>query len=234
MHDFSIRISSVKQEGILQASKWLKTQVLLDADEMTALLAVLGSVYFVQVASPIPLQEALLTKEQFLIHYENYISALQKGKVPEDASFRSVFSSILTNDLSSLYALPAGGDRFLIKSTKPVIQLQAHQFFYSQLDGIFHPMVLSRDSVSWGIQFSYPQWVQDPKSHQIQKVGQHPEFSNTATFSSLMRWMRSFTLPTPFFVDQRKVNAPLRIGKKCLSWIENHPQLKQKGITVGL
>ena len=110
--------------------------------------------------------------------------------------------------------------------------MQAHHFFFSPLDGKFHPMVLSNESISWGIQFSYPQLYQDPESRQIIKVSDGSVFPNTPLFSKLMKWMRSHTLPTPFLIEESRVNAPIRIGKSALTWIENHPQLKEKGIGI--
>ncbi len=62
-------------------------------------------------------------------------------------------------------------------------------------------MVLSRKSVTWGLQFSYPQLYQDPRTRQIFKVTDTPEFPNTALFSKLQKWIRSETLPTPFQVE---------------------------------
>jgi hypothetical protein len=120
----------------------------------------------------------------------------------------------------------------LIKPLKPVIQLQAHHFFYSTLDKKFHPMVLSQESVTWGLQFAYPQLYQDPKTRQVIKVTDSAEFPNSALFSQFSKWIRNATLPTPFEVEGVRVNSPIRIGKKMLGWIQQHPQLKKQGITI--
>lgn len=228
----SLSLSSPEKEGLFQASKWTKVQALLDAEEMAALLQELGNVSFAIVSKPISLDAAIITPEQFLLTYRAYSAALQAGHVPDTSFFRPLFSSVLTHSLEALYAMEVGKDRYLIKPRAPVIQLQAHHFFYSPLDGQFHSMVLSPDSISWGLQFSYPQWIQDPASRQIQKVRENPAFVNTALFSQLMRWMRTFTLPTPLIVEGQKINAPLRIGKKVLPWIKNHVQLKEKKIEI--
>ncbi len=229
---FPIRISSPKQEGILQVSKWLKVQVLLDSFEMQDLLNTLGEVFFVTVSEPITARGAVITPEFFLRKYTDYVDLLKQGQVPKAEDFRQVFSSALTSTLDPFYAITTSSEKFLIKPTKPVIQLQAHHFFYSDLDHKFHPMVLSSDSISWGLQFSYPQLFQDPIARKVIKVTDTLEFPNTALYSKLMKWMRNATLSTPFVVKEARTNSPIRIGKKALAWIANHPQLKMKGIQI--
>jgi len=228
----SVRVSSPKVEGLLQASKWLKVQVLLDPEELKDLLDGLGEVHFLVVSDPVMAEDAEISAEAFVQKYTEYAHLLKQGHVPSNEDFRRCFSCALSRTLDTFYAIPAGHDKYLIKPLKPVIQLQAHHFFYSDLDKKFHPMVLSGESVSWGLQFSYPQLFQNPKTRQIEKVIDSPEFPNSALFSKLSKWMRSATLPTPFEVDGARVNVPIRIGKKTLPWIKNHPQLKQRGISV--
>ncbi len=228
---FPFRISSPKTEGILQVSKWLKVQVLLDAEEVKSLLEALGTVHFVVVSEPISVSEAVISSSLFLEKYREYVELLKQGSVPPTEQFRRPFSSAMTTTLESFYAIPAG-EKYLIKPIKPVVQLQAHHFFYSSLDGKFHPMVLSPESISWGLQFSYPQLFQDPQTRQVIRVTDTPDFPNSALFSKLQKWIRSETLPTPFQVGGIRVNPPIRIGKKTLAWIKNHPQLKQRGIQI--
>jgi hypothetical protein len=233
MHALPIRISSPKTEGVLQVSKWIKVQVLLDDSEIQQLIQMLGTVFFVVVSAPVKADEAVIPSSVFLEKYADYIHLLKQGQVPSVDEFRRFFSCAVSATLETFYAIAAGNDKFLIKPTKPVLQLQAHQFFYSDLDGKFHPMVLSSESVSWGLQISYPQLFQDPATRQVVKVIDSPDFPNTAMFTKLFRWMRSFTLPTPFQAKGGvRINSPIRIGKQSLAWIKNHPQLKQKEIQV--
>jgi hypothetical protein len=127
---------------------------------------------------------------------------------------------------------PERHTKYLIKPIRPVIQLQGHHFFYSTLDEKFHPMVLGPDSVTWGIQFSYPQIYQHPQSHLYAKVDDSLDFPNTALFRRLTQWMREHTTATPFIVQEKRTNSPIRLGKKCFSWIAKHPQLVAKQILV--
>lgn len=232
MSSFPIRISTPKIEGLLQVSKWLKFQVLLDAEEMHDLLSWLGDVQFVCVAEPVKAEDVVLSSSGFEEKYAAYVDLLKQGQVPPASDFRRWFSSAMTADLKPFYAIAAGADKYLIKPILPVIQLQAHSFFYSERDGKFHPMVFSAESVSWGLQFSYPQLFQDLKTHQIHKVSTLADFPNNLLFSKLSRWMRNATLATPFEVDGVRTNAPIRIGKKSIAWIKNHPQLQSKGIII--
>ena len=244
---FPIRISSPNVEGRLQVSKWLKVQVLLDVDEMQDLLQVLQSPFFVVVSEPVPAAEAIISMAAFLEKYADYVHYLKRGEVPPPEKFRRFFSCAISSSLESFYALRVNletavrdgkviqdfdSEKFLMKPIQPVLQLQAHHFFYSDLDGKFHPMVMSPDSISWGLQISYPQLAQDPLTRQIAKVVDGTKYLNTALFTTLMKWMRGSTLPTPFEVNHVRVNSPIRVGKKSLAWIENHPQLKRKGICV--
>lgn len=225
-----IQISTPKLEGVLQVSKWLKVQVLLDADEMSELISALGPVFFVSASAPVQAEEAVISADMFLKKYAEYVSLLKQGQIPSVEEFRRYFSCALSSDLESFYAMAMEDGRYLIKPRKPVVQLQAHHFFYSTLDGQFHPMVLSNESVSWGLQFSYPQLFQDPATRQVVRVGD--AFPNTVLFAKLQKWMRSATLPTPFIVQNKRTNSPIRIGRKSLSWIKSHPQLKQREINV--
>jgi hypothetical protein len=224
-----IRLSSPKIEGVLQVSKWLKTQVLLDQEEMQGLLAALGEIALICVSEPVTADEAIVSTSVFETKYAEYVDALKQGAVPSFQAYRRYFSSAMSSDLTSFYAIKLPQDKYLIKPIKPVIQLQAHQFFYSEQDKKFHPMVLSEESISWGLQFSYPQFFQDVHTR---KVGRTSEFNNHALFTKLLKWVRSNTLPTPFKVGGAVTNSPIRVGRKSLAWIANHPQLTLKGISI--
>ncbi len=228
------RISSPKEEGVLQVSKWLKFQVLLEVQEMQDLLSILDPLYIAVVSEPVQQENAFIQPEEFLNIYSQYVQALKEGRIPDDKAMRRAFSSLWSKSLDVLYAMPVGREAYLVRAIRPTIQLQGHQFFYSKLDAKFHPMVLGKESISWGVQFAYPQLYQDPKSKKISKVVASEEFPNTPLFSQLTRWMRDHTLPTPFVVDGVRTNVPIRIGRQCLPWIQQHPQLQQQGIKVSL
>ncbi|MBA3816786.1 MAG: hypothetical protein H0X29_09785, partial [Parachlamydiaceae bacterium] len=192
-----LRISTV-EETPLQTSKWLKVQVLLDADEMRNLCDSLGEFHFFLCGSVSNQGEGELSKEIFIEHYHNYISALKQGKLPEQASYRQWFSPVMTHSTDALYAILIGETKQLIRVASPVVQLQAHHMGYSDVDGKFRPMVFGSDSIPWGIQFSFPQLFRDDATKEVKQVRNSSEFPNSQLFQALQKWMRAHTVPTPF------------------------------------
>jgi hypothetical protein len=232
---YPLRISTPKEEGVMEISKALKWQVLMDACEMAELMESLGSFDIFGVSGVVGPDHGRLEKKTFLLAYENYLSSLKEGILPEEKTHRPFFSSIWSQEKSILYAAKVGEERFLIKALKPVIQLQLHHLSYSHVDGKFHPMVQAKDSITWGVQFSYPHIFQHPKTKEFSKVVNSPEFPNTALFLALGRWLRQNTLPTPIAPLEKpgsRIILPVRLGKHCFSWINNHPRLVEKAFQV--
>jgi len=227
----NIRISTQEVEGQFQASKWLAYQVLLDTPELDDLLTTLSplEIFLTSISEP---QQAVLSKEAFLRAYDDYVSCLKRGQLPEEANFRVPFSSIFTTSREEIYAIKVGENKQLIRVSRPVIQLQAHRMHYSSDDGKFRPMVFGKDSILWGLQFSYPQIFKDNTTKEYYQVLEGERFINTALFRLLQKWMRQNTIPTPFIAEGKVVNSPIRLGKMCLSWINKHPQLALKSLQV--
>jgi hypothetical protein len=211
-------------------SKWLKHQVLLDVDEMKVCLEALDPFEFYNVSSIASLEDLKISHETFLRVYENYITDLKRGKAPEPD--RKIFSAVMTVDSEALYAKEIQPGRRMAKLARPVVQLQNHCFFASKMDHKIHPMVMSLGSIQWGLQFAFPQIFFDGSGGSYIKNSDEKQFPNAALFAKLIKWLRSASVPTTFLWDGHKVATPLRIGKKCFDWIENHPQLKEQGITI--
>jgi hypothetical protein len=218
------------QTGRLQASKWLKYQALLDTDEIAALLDALEPFLIYRVSDAILEDKACIEKTDFLNHYARYIDGLKAGSLIDERLLRPYFSSVFTVSRELLHPMVVAGGKVLMRPTRPVVQLQLHHFFASQTDGQIYPMVQSHESTSWGIQFSYPQLYQDLKTQEIKKVDSKEP--NTALFSRLTKWMRANTQPTPFLFQGKKINSPIRIGKRCFAWIAHHPGLAARGLAI--
>ena len=208
----------------MQASKWLNAPLLLDTDEMQKLILDLGDFWIFKVQGVINKDQESLSTEQFLNCYSDYIKGLKQGRFEESPYMKSVFSSVWTTSLDALYSIPVREDQQLIKIDKPVIQLQSNRLTFSKSDGKFRSMTFGPGSIHWGIQFSYPQIYQDA-AYRVLSVKETPEFPNTLLFKNLQRWVRENTVPTPFLVEEQKTNVPIRLGKNCFSWINNHPHL---------
>lgn len=232
MNTPSLRISTLDKEGAFHASKWLKHQLLIDENEMKDLLEAVGSCYIGHASGPVDKNAAFMGREALLHRYCDYVRAIKEGAPVDEKELRRFFCNYLTYDLSALYGIALSGDRLLIKVAQPVVQMQFHHFFVSTIDGKFHSMVMTEESVHWGVQFSYPQIFEDPKTHLFSKVSESSAFPNTTLFKNMIRWLRLHTVPTPFIFQGVRTRVPFRLGKKCFSWIERHPDLKKKGIIV--
>lgn len=229
-----IRTSSLQEEGYFQVSKWLSLQLLLDVHEMQNLLEELGEFYICPIGQIYSLGEETISKENFLKCYAAYIEGIKAGKLIDESLYRTCFSSVFTKSLDHLYRAEIAKDHHLLRISKPVLQLQTHRMHYSKLDGKFRPMIFGSDSIMWGIQFSYPQIFQDNRTKEILNVLNHPEFPNSGLYHTLQKWVRKNTIPTPFMDGEKVINSPIRIGKSCLTWINHHPQLKSRGLQVGV
>ncbi len=223
-------LSPKPKESKFSVSKWLKHQVLLDAHEMRDLLGALGAFEFYNVSSIAPLEELNISHELFLKSYESYIDDLKNGKIPDPD--RKIFSSVATIDPEALYAKEVQPGRWMAKLAKPVVQLQNHRFFASKIDHKIHPMVMSPESIQWGLQFAYPQIFFDGSGGSYSKTSDEKQFPNAALFSKLLKWLRAESVPTTFIWEGRKIATPIRMGKACFAWIANHPQLKEQGIKI--
>jgi len=225
-------IYDVQHEPSFQASRWLQIPFLVSATELKILFDEMGEFSIFQLGGVQEVGKGDVNRDRFLSVYAGYVAALQEGKQPNKAQYGLVFSSAITKDPKSLYGIKVAEGKKIIRMRRPVIQIQEHLFDYSQDDQRFRSNVYGTESVTWGLQFTYPQLFKDPQTDQVYNVMKDPSFPNTELFRTFQRWMRGQTQPVPFVVDGKKINAPIRLGKECFEWINNHPQLKQKGISV--
>ena len=228
----SLKLSTPEIEGKFSVSKWLKHQVLLDSSEMEDLCRHLTPFNFFNVSEITSLLNLELPLEQFLTSYREYIETLKAGKTPLDRRIQRHLSCALTSDEEALYAHLIGTEKYMAKPMKPLVQMQQHRFFASKTAGTINPMVMSHESIHWGVQLSYPQIFLDGASGNYSKVSNEALFPNTTLFTKLVKWLRSNTVPTTFLLDDKKIATPLRLGKQCFSWIHNHNQLKEQGINI--
>lgn len=229
----SLKLEIRPAQGALQASKWLQLQMLISAEELRELFEELGPLYLVKNSAIAPMEELILTREQFLERYASYIAALMRGELPDLKSYRRSFTLIATEALDALFANRVEEERYLVKVARPIVQIQAHAIHYSKLEKKFRSMVFGPDSITWGLQFSYPQIYQDPETMRIEKANEEGGCRNAALFRSIQKWTRGATEPTPFVAEGERINVPMRLGKGCFSWINSHPQLREcKGIEV--
>lgn len=211
----------------MQASKWLHLQLLLDPLEMQQLFEELQEFYIVQSGQITQLGQDYLTQQNFLSYYSDYVNCLKKGILPQDPNSNHYFTSLFSLSLETFYKVFVGKEKQMIQAKAPAVQLQHHRFICGA-DQTLRSMAFGPSSIFWGLQFSYPQLYQTSLG-EVVKVEQNENFPNTALFKTIQKWARYHTVPTPFLINsQKKVNSPIRLGKQCFAWINNHPQL-QKG-----
>ncbi len=209
---------------MLSVSKWIKIPLLVEVKEMEALFEALPSFALYQVQKVSPKGEGVIPHATFLQEYAIYIEQLKRGEIPPPLP-----SPVLSVIPEALYAMPVEGERELYKAQLPVVQMQAHAVRYSSADQSFRSQLFGSDAITWGIQLGYPQIYEEPKTHAIVQTRDLP---NGLLFKEIQKWVRRHTLPTPFIVDGKRQNVPIRLGKGCFEWINAHPELQKQGITV--
>lgn len=220
----TLRISIPSKEGVYQGSKWLKLQVLCEAEEMEPLFERLSPVEIFPLTgivdgNPIDL-------EHFLSVYKKWVDNLKKGILPEDLELKKYLAAVCVKNREDLWLQEIPQKGYLTKISRPVLQMQAHYFTYSALDDVIRPMSMGSQSIFWGLQFAFPQVYQDSQTMDIKFV------EDLSIFETLRKWSREFTKPTSFLAGQNRINSSIRIGRKTLSWIHEHPQLKMQQLAV--
>jgi hypothetical protein len=99
---------------------------------------------------------------------------------------------------------------------------------YSEEDQVFRPMSLAQDSLFWGLQFSYPQIFEHPDKGIVETAS----LPNATLFHKVRKWSRDATVPTPMNHNGTRENIPIRLGKQCFPWINRHPGLIAKRLSV--
>lgn len=227
-----MQLSHPKVEGVMQASKWLSHRALLDVREMEALLSSLPPFLIYNVSELVDLEEAIIPHEKFLSKYIDYVTSLKAGLIPDEKEYKPYFSAAISATSDSLYAIEAKEGKFIIKPKEPIIQLNFHHFTFSEKHNAFHSMVHSKQAVTWGIQFAFPQLYSNSIDNDVIEVYKNSEFPNTELFKTLAKWIRGGTIPAPFKVGEIPINATFRLGKECKSWIHTHVQLETVGLSV--
>lgn len=222
----------IAKDPPMQASKWLQLQALLEVSEIQSLLEQLTPCKLYVSGHVCRPGEEVISLDAFLSVYANYIKSLKSGITPNEQDFREVFSAAISVTEDAIYAYPLPDGRQIMRVCQPIIQMQVHRMSYSKAEGKFRPMVHGSESILWGIQFAYPQLFQDPKTKEPVTVSLDQSFENTPYFRKLQQWIRHSTIPTPFLIDGKRVNIPMRIGRLCLPWINQHPQLVQQNLVV--
>jgi len=221
----TLKKADPKQVGPYLCSKWISHHFLVSLEEFKDLLDMFNTNYIFQIGKMFS-DLTVDFKNELIQAYEHTLSVLKEGKIDLNLLKQSLPVAIGKSP-EAFYLFSPKEDIYTVKISKPVLQLQLNTFRYSHLDKTIRLNALGADSIFWGFKLSYPQIFQDPNTNKIEKIDS--TFENFAYFSQIRKWMRDKTSVARFIIDQKKVVSTLRIGKKCLSCINLHPQLKEIG-----
>ena len=211
----------------MEASRWLRLQGLIDAEEMASLFEALSPFRIYSTASAVKKGQGEIAQEHFLSIWFSYIQSLKRGEIPEPSRYLLPFSSLFTRSEEALYSIELDAERELLRLAAPAIQLQPLYISYSKEAGKFQAMAYGKEAISWGVQFSFPQLFLDKESGRVIQTLRERELLNGALFKELRKWFRMHTRPALFEIGGSRLASPFRIGKKSVEWIEKHPQLKE-------
>ena len=232
MAQFPLPVGQLPSKKMLQPSKWLTFRVLIEKDEMAALVQVCQPLFIGNVSECVTEKTALLKTEEFLRCYHEYIEVLKKKEVPDRKALRPFFSAAWTSAKETLEAFPTPHKQWMIKPVLPIIQLSAHFFSFSETSHRFHSMVYGSEAVPWGLQFSYPQLYALSHQGKVHFSLKDQALPNYALFKVLKNWVRNQTRPARFFFQGKRMNATFRLSQSVANWMALHPSLKQIGLEL--
>ncbi|MDF2549614.1 MAG: hypothetical protein K0S07_681 [Chlamydiales bacterium] len=220
---------TLEESSPLQASKWIQIPFLLGVAEWDAFLELLSEALFYQSKGVLERGQGKIAVGNLKEGYRCYIQALQRGELPDMNAFNASFHAFISLELDALYALKIDAKRCLIKASRPVIHLQPHRMEFSS-DGSLRSQVYGLEPVEWGLKIAYPTLYQRSDGQVCQVF---PEKGvNTRLFEKMQRWLRFHSSYASFIINGQKKTHSIRLGKEVLPWINNHPQLSKKGVTV--
>ena len=219
-----IRRFSHKNAPKFQASKFLHYEFLIDTTEWKNLLSFLDHPLMFSTHGVGKKDSHRIEEDDFFRVWDEYIEYLQSGSKECPKELVRYCTEIMTKNIDAIIAIDLTDDRELICPYFPTIQMQLHRFSYSP-DGVFRSMAFGANTVSWGVQLSYPMLYFDPELKTITNANKPELYSNAALFRKVTEWMRKETCPTSFIVRGQKVTLPIRTGKNCLKWISHHKEL---------
>ena len=212
-----------------QASRWLKVRLLLSIEAMQELVDHLEPVCFIQAASVMQTLDPLVPKKEFLAAYAEYMHHLEKDD-PQSAAFAGrspLFKLTLcaSPNLATTYEVKLGS--FLTRLLEPGVQLRPCLVDFSSLSKQFSYSALGLHSISWGLEFSYPQLIQ--KHGEEVANGLKEPFVNGILFKKIQKWARRHTRLAAFTFEGEKIISELRIGPN-IDWACEMSEVKKRGL----
>lgn len=212
-------------------SKWISIDLLIDSNELNSLLTFCGSPLLLTMQNLSQSNPFYLDHAIFLQKYEAYIADLKKGSIPNFQEIRTYFYLFMTSHLKGISIKEFSADKKKLFYNNPLIEFKPICLNFSKVDQTVRVMPLSPRGILWGFKISFPGIVQKHQSSAIEPVSFKHD-PNGILFSRVRKWIRDHTKAAPFLIGSKKVNLPIRLGKKCFNWINHHPQLNATEIHI--
>ena len=212
-------------------SKWISVDLLIDEKEFDGLISSCNPMHLISTHNAAPKTPFLVDKKKLIKVYSSYISELKSGKLPAFDDYKKYFYLMISANLDGVFIRKIGKDKQGLIFNAPLIEVKPICLVVSNVDQSIRPMPVHPDGILWGLRFSFPQIIQDAKTLKSEQIDfqKHPTGN---LFKQIRSWIRQNTRATPFIIDSKKVNHPVRLGKNCFEWINNHPQIKKSSICI--
>ena len=221
--------------GVMQASKWLRFRVLFDDTTLAQWLDSIGDIYCINLCSACDEKGLYSSKEELLTHYKHYMNELKRGQVVDHSLFQKKLSLHITKDLSTCYKMSLKNSKLhFAKERAPGIRMVLHNFSWDRAHQTIHSNVYAKHSITWGLEFSYPQIFSGSVCDEVTYVLKSKTLPNNELFMQLKQWIRRESKPTTFCYQNQTVVSTLRIDKKGDNWIHHHKGLEDNELKVKL
>lgn len=216
----TIQTSTIEKEGILKASKYQRVQMLLLKEELCELLTLLGPHVIIEHSKLLKESELLVSKESFLQRYEQYLEGMISGKMPRE--LLASLSLCISKSFENFYKIEVPGDRYLVKLKTPAITLQPFSFHFDQETKTIFTGVHSGERIYFGLEFSFPQFYETPKTRETVEILKNKENPETIIFKTIQSFARRQTNVTKIKVNKEIKNYSFRIGKSAHFILQKH------------
>lgn len=230
-----LETGSIAQLGVMNASKWLRFALLVDVSELQTLLENLGQVHLINLSPVHSEQDLLVTKEQLLKQYKDYIDLIKAGKSVDHAHMQKAFALHMSYDMSSCYQIVLKeGALLYAKERAPGVRLRLHNFSWDGENGQTHSNVHAKNGITWGLEFAYPQIFASSIDEEVVYVLKSNEMPNNALFQQVKKWVRQGSKPVRFLYEGSSCVSTIRLGKEAQNWVGCHEGLRTNKLEVSL
>lgn len=220
-------LSSLEKEGKFQASKWMHVRLFLSKKELEALFHHLGSFDLVSLSKLSSIEDLIIAPDLFFSLYQEYLLALKRGQKTD----KKVFSLAMVEDPESLFFAQLKPSLFAARLKKPCIQISLVEFSYDEELGECFFNQHAKDGISCGLQFSFPQFYEDPETRKQNVHFKDLSFSHTALFKALQQWMRNHTKPLSLYKGKNVIKTGIRVGLDGAELLKEHAEFKKQAFS---